>query len=181
MIPSGNLGNATAALWARRTGLPVGRIILAMNANRTVAEYFETGEWKPRPAVPTLANAMDVGDPSNMERIRDLSPELSRLREGADVVSVSDDEIRETIREEFQQRGEIWCPHTATAVYAAKTLPRQPTILVATASPAKFDTIVEPLIGKKVDIPEPLARILAQPSHVQSVDPTLKALQQALN
>ena len=74
VIPAGNLGNSVACVWARKLGLPIGRIVLAHNANRTVPDFLESGEWRPRPSVPTLASAMDVGTPSNMERLRALFP-----------------------------------------------------------------------------------------------------------
>ncbi len=76
IIPAGNLGNACAALWARALGFPLARIILAHNINRTVPDFLETGQWQPRPSIPTLASAMDVGNPSNMERIRAFYPAL---------------------------------------------------------------------------------------------------------
>ncbi len=98
VIPSGNLGHALACIWARELGLPIGGILLAHNANRTVPDYFVQGRWRPRPSVATIANAMDVGDPSNMERLRDLYPDhemiVTRLR--AD--SVDDSAIRARIQ-----------------------------------------------------------------------------------
>ena len=78
IIPAGNLGNAFAAVWARALGFPIARIILAHNANRTVPDFLETGVWQPRPSIATLASAMDVGNPSNMERMRALYPTLAR-------------------------------------------------------------------------------------------------------
>src|SRR5262249_20174639 len=94
VIPAGNLGNAMACIWARRIGLPIGRIVLAHNANRTVPDYLESGTWRPRPSVATLASAMDVGDPSNMERMRALFPELRDLRWAVTACSVDDAQIR---------------------------------------------------------------------------------------
>ena len=80
IVPSGNLGNALACLWARRMGLPIAEVVLAHNANRTVPDYLDSGDWRPRASVATLASAMDVGDPSNMERLRALYPGLAELR-----------------------------------------------------------------------------------------------------
>ena len=79
VVPSGNLGNAVACIWARKLGLPIGDIVLAHNANRTVPDYLHSGQWRPRPSIPTLASAMDVGDPSNMERLRSLFPRVPEL------------------------------------------------------------------------------------------------------
>ena len=76
LIPSGNLGNSVACVWARKIGLPIGRIVLAHNANRAVPDFLRAGEWQPRASIPTLASAMDVGSPSNMERLRALFPDI---------------------------------------------------------------------------------------------------------
>jgi threonine synthase len=80
IVPSGNLGNGVACVWARAMGLPVREIVLAVNANRTIPDFLATGQWQPRPSVATLASAMDVGDPSNMERLRHLLPDFAELR-----------------------------------------------------------------------------------------------------
>src|SRR5690606_33251688 len=90
IIPSGNLGNAVACVWARKIGLPIDEIVLAHNANRTVPDYLETGEWQPRPSVATLASAMDVGNPSNMERMRSLYPNFAELSEAVSADSIDD-------------------------------------------------------------------------------------------
>ena len=127
VIPSGNLGNAAACIWARKVGLPIGEIVLAHNANRTVADYLETGDWKPRPSVATLASAMDVGNPSNMERLRALFPELPDLRGAVSAFTVTDDAIRSRIRAGFDEFGQVWCPHTATAAETLRTIQRRPT------------------------------------------------------
>jgi threonine synthase len=94
IVPAGNLGNVAACLWARKVGLPIGEVILATNANLTVTSFLRTGDWQPRPSVATLASAMDVGNPSNMERLRWLFPELGQLREQFSAMAVSDDEVR---------------------------------------------------------------------------------------
>ncbi len=94
VIPSGNLGNSVACVWARKIGLPIGRIVLAHNANRAVPDFLRTGEWQPRASVPTLASAMDVGAPSNMERLRALFPDLESVRGAVRAESVTDVQIR---------------------------------------------------------------------------------------
>ncbi len=185
IIPAGNLGNAFAAVWARALGFPIGRIILAHNANRTVPEYLQSGIWQPRPSVPTLASAMDVGNPSNMERIRALYPTVDSIREELSAYSVDDATIRARIGEDFMHYGREWCPHTATAaeVYArlsAQERRDHPWVLVATAHPAKFNEVVEPIIGKTVDVPESLARLLRLPQHFLDLPPTLQAVAAAL-
>jgi threonine synthase len=184
VIPAGNLGNAVAAVWARALGFPIARIVLAHNINRTVPDFLESGVWRPRASVPTLASAMDVGNPSNMERMRALYPSLDAIREQLSADSVDDATIRARIGEDFMHFGREWCPHTATAaeVYSrlAPVERQRPWVLVATAHPAKFNEIVEPIIGKPVAIPHSLDRLLQLPRHLVDLPPTLQALAAAL-
>ncbi|MDP9083068.1 MAG: threonine synthase [Pseudomonadota bacterium] len=185
IIPAGNLGNACAAVWARALGFPIARIVLAHNINRTVPDFLDTGVWRPRPSIATLASAMDVGNPSNMERIRAWYPTWDGVREQLSAYSVDDATIRARIGEDFMHYGREWCPHTATAaeVYGRlKPAERnaRPWVVVATAHPAKFNEIVEPLIGRTVTIPESLDRLLRLPRHCLDLPPTLEALAAAL-
>ncbi len=185
IIPAGNLGNAFAAVWARALGFPIDRIILAHNANRTVPDYLASGEWRPRPSLPTLASAMDVGNPSNMERIRAFYPTITSLREQLSADSVDDAAIRHRIAEDFVQYGREWCPHTATAAEVYRRLSERerrghPWVLVATAHPAKFNDIVEPIIGKRVAVPPVLERLLRLPQHFLDLPPKLSAVAAAL-
>jgi threonine synthase len=185
VIPSGNLGNAVACIWARRLGLPIADVVLAHNANRTVPDYLETGSWRPRPSVATLACSMDVGDPSNMERLRTLYPQIESLRGAVSVDAVDDAHIRARIRAGFDEFGQIWCPHTATAAEAYARLPESRRasgrwVIVATAHPAKFRETVEPLIGRDVPLPDSLARLYTRPTAFTEVDAQLTALRAAL-
>ncbi|MEA3179061.1 MAG: threonine synthase [Gammaproteobacteria bacterium] len=184
VIPSGNLGNAAACIWARQVGLPIAQIVLAHNANQTVTDFLHTGEWRPRPSIATLASAMDVGNPSNMERLRALFPELAQLRTAVSAETVDDAAIRERIRQGFERYGQIWCPHTATAaeVYERLVVGKRPGrwIIVSTAHPAKFSEIVEPLIGRKVPVPEALAKLFARPTECTEIQPELASLRAAL-
>jgi threonine synthase len=185
VIPSGNLGNATACVWARQLGAPIDRIILAHNANRTVPDFFADGVLRPRASVATLASAMDVGNPSNLERLRSLFPGIGAIRGALSVVSIDDAAISARIRADFDRFGVIWCPHTAVAAEAWSRLPdaqRQsgPWVLVATAHPAKFSEIVAPLIGAPIPVPENLARLFERPSRFTEIEPTLAALRLAL-
>jgi len=184
IIPTGNLGNALACVWAREAGLPIGEIVLASNANLTVPEFLRSGEWRPRPSMATLASAMDVGNPSNMERLRWLFPSIEQLRSKVSAVSVTDEEIRVAIRRDHREFGQTWCPHTATAAHAYARLAAQRRderwVLVATAHPAKFNDIVEPLIGAAVPVPPALAALLELPSVQVEVEPTLEALRAVL-
>jgi threonine synthase len=185
VVPSGNLGNVVACLWARRMGLPIGEVVLAHNANRTVPDYLDTGEWSPRPSIPTLASAMDVGNPSNMERLRALYPQLDELRQAVSAYWVTDAQIRARIVDGYERYGQIWCPHTATAAEAFERLPQHRReagrwVLVATAHPAKFAEIVEPLIGRAVEVPESLALLLARPTQCTQIEASLDALRAVL-
>jgi threonine synthase len=185
IVPAGNLGNVFAALWARALGFPIGRIILAHNLNRTVPDYLASGEWRPRQSIATLASAMDVGNPSNMERVRALYPTLQEIREQLSAESVDDATIRVRIKEDFMQYAREWCPHTATAAEVYRRLPDEerrahPWVLAATAHPAKFNEIVEPLIGKTVAVPPSLERLLKLPAHCTDLPPTLAALASVL-
>jgi threonine synthase len=185
IIPAGNLGNAFAAIWARELGFPIARLILAHNANRTVPDFLRTGEWRPRPSIPTLASAMDVGNPSNMERIRALYPTFASISEQLSADSVDDVTIRRRIGEDFMQFGREWCPHTATAAEVYRRLSERerrdnPWVLVATAHPAKFNDVVEPIIGEAVVVPDALNRLLHLPQHFLDLPPTLQAVAAAL-
>ncbi len=184
VIPTGNLGNACACLLARSMGLPIGEVLLATNANRTIPDYLETGLWRPRPSLATLASAMDVGDPSNMERLRWLFPSPDDLRRAARAVWISDEEIRETIRNGVDRWRQAWCPHTATAMHAWETMEtaqqRQPWVVVATAHPAKFETVVEPLVGDPVPVPDSLADLLARPASAKPLEPDLATFRSEL-
>jgi threonine synthase len=185
IIPTGNLGNAFACIMAREMGLPIGPVILATNANRTIVDYFETLEWLPRASLQTLASAMDVGNPSNMERLRYLVGEAHVLREQVGVLSVNDQQIEESIRKDFAEFGFATCPHTATATHTWRQLDADVAdahdwILVATAHPAKFETIVEPLIGAGVPVPPELGVLLSRPTSAISIEPTLASLAKVL-
>jgi threonine synthase len=185
IVPSGNLGNVAACLWARKVGLPIGEVMLATNANTTVPDYLQTGQWQPRPSVPTLASAMDVGNPSNMERLRWLFGDVEHLRGAFSAHPVSDDAIRETIKRDYNNYHQTWCPHTATAAHLYHSLPpsrrSERWVLVGTAHPAKFNDVVEPLTGAEVPVPPALAALLALPSLQRDVAPTLEGLRRVLS
>ena len=180
VVPTGNVGNATAALWARRLGFPIGAVVMVTNANRTVPDYLSSGDWQPRPSQATLANAMDVGDPSNMERVFAMYPQVEELREHVVSVSVDDACIEATIRAGQRRHGRVLDPHTATAVYALDVLDIEQPVVVATAHAAKFESVVAPLIEGALEIPESLARIRERESRCVQIDPDLSALWRAL-
>jgi threonine synthase len=180
VVPAGNLGNSIGAFWAKQMGFPVREIALATNANRVIPDWFESAEWQPRPSVATLANAMDVGDPSNMERLFDLYPQREELLRVARSWSVDDGTIGEVIAAGPVDWGRVWCPHTATAVCFRERLASPHWVVVATAHPAKFETIVEPLIGREVELPAPLAELLHRPRQVVEIEADLDAFKAGL-
>ena len=180
IIPTGNAGNAVGALWARHLGFPIREVVFSHNANRTVPDYFVNGEWRPRPSVMTVANAMDVGNPSNFERVLDLYPERGKIAGFVSAVSVSDDEIKQSIVTEYANTGHIFCPHTATAVHVRRRRQEADWIVVATAHPAKFEAVIEPLLRKTVPIPQGLAQMLNGDSVKQVIRPELTKLQECL-
>lgn len=170
IVPSGNVGNVTGAYWAKESGYPIERIVLACNANRTIPDYLESGEYRPRDSIKTIANAMDVGSPSNMERLFDLYPAFSLFRDNVTAYSVSDDSIRDTIREVYDEEGYVICPHTACGERVRRDHYKDvPSIVVSTAHPAKFDTVVEPLLGITVPIPKNLYEITRKESRSKSI------------
>jgi threonine synthase len=185
IIPSGNLGNSLACIWARKLGLPIADVLLAHNSNRAVPDYLSSGSWQPRAGKATLASAMDVGNPSNFERLQNLFPDISSVRDAVTSESVNDAQIRGRIRSGWEEFGQIWCPHTAVAAEAYARLPDRRKnghwILVATAHPAKFREIVEPLIGREVTVPESLAALFARPVACTEVAAELAALRSYLN
>jgi threonine synthase len=185
--PSGNFGNLTAGLMAKRSGLPIERFIAATNINDVVPEYLSTGQFVPRSSVQTLANAMDVGNPSNFQRMSWLyGDNLDAMRRDVAGACATDDDVRATIREVHQSRGYLLDPHSAIAYRGLMTLAGregqegQVGIFLATAHPAKFGEIVEPIIGRAVEKPEPLAHALALPRHIIRIEATLDAVRRAL-
>jgi threonine synthase len=163
-VPSGNFGNLTAGLIAREMGLPVSQFIAANNSNDVVYEYLQTGEYKPRNSIETIANAMDVGDPSNFARILDLYDhsyeKISSVIKG---FRYSDDQIRDTIKKVYNQTHYLCDPHGACGYQAFEDFvdDNDVGVFLETAHPAKFTETVESIIGKgKVDMPPRLAEFM---------------------
>jgi threonine synthase len=177
VVPTGNLGNAFACLLAKECGLPIDRVVLATNANRVLADFVATGHYEPRASLATLANAMDVGAPSNVERLRHRFEDVTKVVQ-ADWVD--DETIRSSIKRTLEETGQIICPHTACGMEVLRRLRSRGAkgtwLVAATAHPAKFDSVVEPLIGRTVPVPPALAELLARPSFAAPLEPTLSAL-----
>lgn len=158
-VPSGNFGNITAALFGKRMGLPVKRFIAANNRNDIFFNYLQTGVYTPKPSVATIANAMDVGDPSNFARILDLYGH-SHEAIAADIsgTTYTDEEIRDTVKNTYRETGYLLDPHGACGFRALNEglQPGEVGVFLETAHPAKFLDTVEDIIEAKVEIPAKL-------------------------
>src|SRR5262249_60693638 len=155
------------AVWARALGAPIGEIVLATNANRVLPDYFATGAYRPRPSLTTLANAMDVGDPSNFERLRWTLPDPRSSEARLSTESVEDREIEDVLRGADRRYSRVFCPHTATAVRALERRQKAGAqgrwAAVATAHPAKLEPVGEPLVRRPAALPTARAALLAPP------------------
>lgn len=181
VIPTGNVGNSTAAFWAKAMGFPIREIVLATNANRVISHYIDQGKFTPQASIATLANAMDVGNPSNFERLTHLYDTHAEFKAHVRAFSCSDEAIRQAIISAYRQFNYILCPHSATAYFARQKLSTQPWIITATAAAAKFETILEPLLGLQLPLPEQLQALLHKPTHLVKVSATMAAVQQAVS
>ena len=162
-VPSGNFGNICAALFGHRMGLPIKRFIAANNANSVFYEFLGSGEYRPRPSVRTIANAMDVGDPSNFARVWDLyGHDVDAIRKDISGATYTDGMISATIKDCFARTGYLLDPHGACGYRALKEglRPGEVGFFCETAHPAKFKDTVEGIIGAPVDIPSRLAAFM---------------------
>lgn len=162
-VPSGNFGNITAGLFGKRMGLPVSRFIAANNRNDIFFKYLQTGKYEPKPSVQTIANAMDVGDPSNFARIYDLygesHAEISKEISGC---TYTDEQIAETLADCYKKTGYLLDPHGAVGYRALTEMlkPNEVGVFLETAHPAKFKDTVEKIIKDEVKIPAKLQEFM---------------------
>ncbi|MDR1468137.1 MAG: threonine synthase [Spirochaetaceae bacterium] len=181
-VPSGNFGNLTAGLYAREMGAPIAGFIAATNVNKTVPDYLETGVYETRPSQATISNAMDVGAPSNFERLA-AHWSLDELRALMRGVWVTDAETRETIQRVHAETGYTLDPHGAVGWKAAEksvtekaaTEPPPPIAILETAHPAKFAETVEPIVGK-VPLPPSLEKALTRDVESITIPPDIETL-----
>jgi threonine synthase len=185
--PSGNFGNLTAGVMAKRSGAPIDSFIAATNANDVVPAYLESGRFEPRPSVRTITNAMDVGHPSNFERMSWLyRGDVAAMRNDIAGARYSDAEVCDTIRRVYETRGYLLDPHSAigylglTGQVGRVGRVGQIGIFLATAHPAKFAEVVDPIIGRPVEKPAPLAQALSRPRYIIRIDATFDAVRHAL-
>lgn len=178
-VPSGNFGNLVAGVMAWKLGAPIHAFVAPTTVNDTVPRYLDTGRVEPRASVRTLANAMDVGNPSNLERLQWLfNGDLKAMRSLISSNPHTDSDVKKAIAELYQKYEYVADPHTAIAYLGAKG--RSHALFLATAHPAKFREIVEPIIGVPVPLPDPLADALARNKSVQRISPVLGELMKLL-
>jgi threonine synthase len=184
VVPSGNLGNLCAGLFAARAGMPAAGFTAATNRNRGFADFLNGAAFEARPSIPTSSSAMDVGAPSNLERIRWLyGGDDDALRADVRGEAVSDEEVFERIRGVFRKTGYVMDPHTAVAYEAALRQPGAdvaPRVILSTAHPAKFPETVEAAIGRSVAVPDSLLTAAHATEHMLDIHPTDEALSAAL-
>jgi threonine synthase len=167
-VPCGNFGNITAGILAMKLGIPVKKFIAAVNENDVFEHYLKTGKYHPKRAVETLSNAMDVGNPSNYDRLIDLyDHDINALREIMESYSISDNQIKEGIKEVYAKYGYLIDPHGAVGYQALKKTSNIPfhKIILETAHHAKFSDIVTPVVDQNIEIPERLQECLDKPKN----------------
>jgi threonine synthase len=184
-VPSGNFGNLVAGVMAWKMGAPINQFFAPTTINDTVPRYFASGRVEPRPSVTTSANAMDVGNPSNLERLQWLfDGDLPAMRKVISTAPHTDDEVRGAIAELYKKYSYVADPHSAIGYLGATAARRAASppcaLFLATAHPAKFREVVEPVIGKSVPLPEALAETLARKKVVERIRPTIEALSKLL-
>lgn len=175
VVPSGNLGNLTAGMFARKMGIPLHRFVAATNANDVLPEYLRTGVLRPRPAVSTISNAMDVGDPNNTPRLQSLvGGDIEALRAVVSADVCSDEETRKAIEEAYGAYQYTFDPHGAVGYYAAQRfLAKEPAgtaaVILGTAHPAKFPEVYRDEIRQRIPVPEQLRALTGRPRRMLSV------------
>jgi threonine synthase len=184
-VPSGNFGNLVAGVMAWKMGAPINAFSAPTTINDTVPRYFASGRVEPRASVPTSANAMDVGHPSNLERLQWLfGGDLVAMRQIVSTAAYTDDDVRRAIAELYNKYSYVADPHSAIGYLGAmeaRAAGGPPCALfLATAHPAKFRQVVEPVIGKPVPLPDALAKTLARKKTVERIGPTLGELSNLL-
>ncbi|GAF88030.1 unnamed protein product, partial [marine sediment metagenome] len=184
-VPSGNFGNLTAGLMAKRLGLPVARFVAATNVNDVVPRFLDSGRFQPLASVRTISTAMDVGDPSNFSRMAALfGGDAAKMREVVVGSSHTDDDTRGAIARVHEAHGYVLDPHSAVGYLGLEAArarrPGTVGIVLATAHPAKFAETVEPVIGRSIEVPERLARLLKGESRATRIEPDTEQLERLL-
>lgn len=184
-VPSGNFGNICAGLLAFHRGLPVQHFIAACNANDVFPAYLEDGEYNPKPSVPTISNAMDVGNPSNFVRIVQLfEQQFPSIKKTISSYTISDEVTREAIREVYRQHQYLLDPHGAVAYVSLKKYLQENRglkgMILETAHPVKFYDVVEPVTGEKIPLPGEIKDLLNREKKAKRIAPDYDQLKESL-
>jgi threonine synthase len=180
-IPCGNFGNLTAGLLAQSLGLPISSFIACTNANDTVPRFLKSGRWNPRKTISTMSNAMDISQPNNWPRIKELSTQKKWILETLRFGSVSDHDTKKTLQELFQL-GYLSEPHAAIAYKLLKDQLKQDEfgLFLGTAHPAKFKVTIEKILKNNISLPIALKNRIALPILSYNIDPDFSQLKQFL-
>ena len=173
-VPSGNFGNICAGMVAKELGLPIKHFIASNNANRTVTDYLETGNYEPKPSVSTISNAMDIGNPSNFVRILELfQNEYGNVKENLNSFSYNDEETKQAMQSVYKETGYVMDPHGAVGYLGLqehfKTHPDEVGAFLETAHPCKFRETVQEAIGKEIEIPDAIKEVLKKEKKAISI------------
>lgn len=184
-IPSGNYGNLTAGLFAYRLGLPIAQFVASANSNSTVPDYLSSGEYTPRPSLPTISNAMDVGNPSNFDRMAYLFDQrLESMRTMITGYSYSDEDTQQTMKDVYEQHDYLLDPHGAVGYLGLsgflKDHPDHIGVFLETAHPAKFKEVVDEAVGTDIDIPEALRDALSKEKRAVGIEANYEELKNYL-
>lgn len=185
IVPSGNFGNITAGLYAKAWGMPVSRFAAASNANDVIPDYLQTGIYSPRPSIATLSNAMDVGAPSNYERLDRLyERNVDIFRKHVEAWSVDDAATKDVIRRVYKNYRYLCCPHTAVGWRVAELYrekyPETHTVVLSTAHPGKFVETIKEVTGEEPQLPPALSALTNREKVSISVGNTDKDLERFL-
>jgi threonine synthase len=173
VVPSGNFGNICAGMIAKASGLPLGHLVAACNANNVVTRYLKTGNYEVKKSVETISNAMDVGNPSNFVRILEIMQHnFDQLKNGLSSYSYDDEATKSAITRVYNDYGYILDPHGAVAFLAAEALIQEKgyAVILETAHPVKFPEVVEAAIGKKLNIPASVQYLLDKPKQSKPLE-----------
>ena len=182
--PSGNYGNLTAGLFAREMGLPIDRFIAATNINDIIPQYLKTGKYIPKPSIFTISNAMDIGDPSNFARILEIHDgNWEGVKKSLAGFSFTDEETKTGMKDVIDKTGYLMEPHGTIGYMALKEYQKTHDvqgIVLETAHPAKFGEVVEPVIGRKIEIPERLQEFMKRKKVATLIQPKFEELKNFL-
>jgi len=182
--PSGNYGNLTAGLFAREMGLPISRFIAGTNVNDIIPQYLKTGKYVPKPSIFTISNAMDIGDPSNFARILEIhNGDWDAVKKSISGYSYNDEETRVGMKDVITRTGYLMEPHGTIGYMALKEYQKNHDvqgIVLETAHPAKFGEVVEPVIGRKIEIPARLQEFMNRTKVATLIQPKFEELKSFL-